>query len=484
MKKQVRITDLILCVIIILFSSCGDDSDGCPFCSDDLATEVVLPNGTESLIIEMKWSALQEASSIVDPSLVCEDNFQDVLLRRHIRASACVWTPQCKIILGTVVGPTSNYGLFADADVSLGQPGDVVVGNGIPYSQEMDDLAIQADNHWQNKPTGINAISIREFIWPDGEVSAIKGIGFSNSGVRPTLFMVDPEFLGNDQNNHEDRSIERTLAHELGHTLELCHIDESNCNQVPNDSFTNNLMISSGSENNKLLTVNQCNLARTNYPSVFSANPQGERLIGSITDERDRTETFAKDGATDLFKILFREKTASKNLNILLGTNGLLKNVDNVTYSIAIDVDNDANTGMNANNLVSQSTQRGVELLIEISVNKGELEVNFIRDGAVVMSSSEDPKNQIAISSKTININAFSDKGCVSTPVFDEIELEVSGALLELLGLAVENETLFSKNPKIQAFSSYKTAEKSTVVDQCPRVPRSLKTIDLASTIK
>jgi len=122
MKKNVKITHHILFAIIALFSSCGDNSPGCPFCSDELATESVLPIGTEVFGIEMKWSALQEAPSIVDPSLVCEDTFQEVLLRRHIRAGSCIWTPQCKVILGTVIGPTSNYGLFADADLSTGHP--------------------------------------------------------------------------------------------------------------------------------------------------------------------------------------------------------------------------------------------------------------------------------------------------------------------------------------------------------------------------
>jgi len=30
----------------------------------------------------------------------------------------------------------------------------------------MEDLIIQCDNHWQNKPTGITAVSIRRFVWP------------------------------------------------------------------------------------------------------------------------------------------------------------------------------------------------------------------------------------------------------------------------------------------------------------------------------
>ena len=478
MKKYVKITYFTLILFILLFSSCGDNSPGCPFCSDELATESVLPIGTEVLGIEMKWNALQEAPSIADPSLVCEDSFQDVLLRRHIRAGSCIWTPQCKIILGTVIGPTSNYGLFADADLSVGQPGDVVVGETNFWSQEMNDLVITCDNHWQSKPTGITAISIRRFVWPSGNQSAIKGVGFSNNGIRPFLFVVDPEFLGTAGNNHEDRSIERTLAHEIGHTLGLCHADDNNCDQLGNNSTIHNLMLSNGAEDNKLLSANQCNIARTTYPSVFTPNSTSERLIGSLTDEHDHVNIFGKDGATDLFKVLFREKTESKNLNILLGTNGLLKNIDNVTYSLIIDADNNANTGMSANTILSKSTQRGVDLMIEISVNNGSMEANFIKDGASVLRSSGQSKDLISLSSKTISINAYTDEGCTSKPVFDEIELEISAELFASLGLSNEYTSLFSKNSRIQAFSSYKSAEKRTILDQCPNTPRSIRTIN------
>ncbi|MEX0884754.1 MAG: hypothetical protein WDZ72_14900, partial [Cyclobacteriaceae bacterium] len=116
----------ICAMAFLLTSNCGSPPSGCPHCSDDLQLPSILPENVPFRTLEMKWSALNGAPTIDDPSLVCEDSFGEVLLNRHLRAGTCNWT-QCKILLGTVFGSTANYGLFDDPDLSVGAPGDVVV---------------------------------------------------------------------------------------------------------------------------------------------------------------------------------------------------------------------------------------------------------------------------------------------------------------------------------------------------------------------
>ncbi|WP_162342704.1 hypothetical protein [Cyclobacterium salsum] len=110
---------------LLLTTTCGSPPAGCPDCSDDLQLTSILPDDFPFRTLEVKWNALNGTPAIDDPSLLCEDNFEEVLLNRHLRAGLGNWT-QCKILLGTVFGSTANYGLFDDPDLSVGAPGDIV----------------------------------------------------------------------------------------------------------------------------------------------------------------------------------------------------------------------------------------------------------------------------------------------------------------------------------------------------------------------
>jgi len=63
-------------ITVLAISSCGDPSAGCPFCRDE--QEVVLED-EDLMAVRVRWSALEEAAYMIDPSTVCEETRSDAL---------------------------------------------------------------------------------------------------------------------------------------------------------------------------------------------------------------------------------------------------------------------------------------------------------------------------------------------------------------------------------------------------------------------
>jgi hypothetical protein len=339
-------------IFFIFLTSCGQKQPGCPFCTTDLQQASVLPLPANPLkALQIKWVALSGAPSILDPSTVCENDFKDVLFRRHIRASGCIWTPQCKIILRSVFGPEPNYGIINDPDLSIGEPGDVVINADLGLSDEMFNLVNAADAHWNAQPTGITAIAIRRFIWSDGKPSSVKGYATPNGGTRPFLFIVDPEFL--PATFHDVHvSTEQMLSHELGHALGLCHSDKAGCNQVDANQQIGNLMLSDGNANHRVLTSNQCDIARNKYPQVF-INGREHVLISSTMDSLDNNLINKNMRYLDLHKIVVYDGSPHKgNLKFILGTNGLFQG-NKTAYWLVLNIDNNESTGLRVTELIT-----------------------------------------------------------------------------------------------------------------------------------
>ncbi len=462
----------LLTICTILLSSCGTNQRGCPFCTSDLQEDRVVSPSTPLKGLYMKWVALPGAPSISNPSLVCEDDFKDVLFRRHIRAASCIWIPQCRIALTPAFSPDSNYGIIQDQDLSIGQPGDVVINADTLFSSEILDTFNVADAYWNGQPSGVTAIAIRRFINPDGTNINIGGLGFANSGTRPGLFIIDPEFL--PHLHHEEHvGAEQILAHELDHVLGLCHPDEGDCNQINANSEISNLMLANSNGLNKKLTESQCEIARNLYPHLFTDGRE-HVIVGHIMDTPDTNLINKNMGYIDLHKIvMFDGSPHQGNLKFLLGTNGLFQE-KKATYWLVLDTDNNESTGLRAIEVIAGSKQSGIELIVKITVDENKIaKAEIFKAKKSSFSPLNLPKNFLKAQLNTIKAYGYTNvnQPFKPIPLFEELEIEISAEAFQELSLPGQGKPAFPNGLKMQAISEGFSSDGKVFSDSCPDIP-------------
>ncbi len=213
--------------------------DGC----DVGAVEAGLGQTALRVEIPIRWCALRGAPSIEDPALVGALTPDDVVRRRHEAANDAVYLPQANLrwrSAGNLVVESipllddpdcveSAPGVF---DCARGQRGDVYVNPEFNNFDEFHDLVARCRAAWLAQDptiTGVTAVQINRFVGTDGQPLPLLGLGGRAApgdrvaqAAAGRVMVVDAWYR---RNATPPDTIDRLLAHELGHALSLEHGD-------------------------------------------------------------------------------------------------------------------------------------------------------------------------------------------------------------------------------------------------------------------
>lgn len=340
-----------------LVSMAGMAHGQCPagfYCDRSCPTAhpLVVAGTASGLNVSMKWTGIIGSPSVDSPAVACETTFKDMLWRRHERATNCVWIPQAKINLrsgalawGDLMG---SYITMADADTSVGTAGDIDVVSGTWPTAEWAQAMIDADTAWAAIPKGIVAISADRLINGAG-TSVARGVAIQGSIAFPYLIMADPDNLCQRD--------ERSLAHEVGHVLNLGHTGSG-------------LMQSGGTS--AVLTAGEANTARAYLTANLASldPPIGIEVglsdhaiddagdVGRQMEHLDVVKAVAVDNARLTGEIMFCFANAAPH-----------ERGDRMQAFLALDTDNDRGTGTPMRLLAPGMDFDGADFALEMQLD-------------------------------------------------------------------------------------------------------------------
>lgn len=468
--KTTLFSIICLGLVALVSGACGGDSSpGCPFCDNDLqADNIAVPESAEALAVEMAWIAVQGSPTVEDPSLVCEDNFKDVLWRRHVRANSCIWTEQCRIVLTPVFQTNPQYQIIPDPSLATGEEGDI-----IDNSQERTEIATQAFQQIDDQFKGIVAIQIRRFILENGDASNILGRATSNMG-RPYLIVNDPEFIFEDDPDHMDHiSTEAVLAHEIGHALNLCHADDPCLSLTP--PWTHNLMISNININNRVLVESQCSRAR-DFVAANLMNSASNIMLTDVIYNDEQSDLIPNGMKHIAFNGLGIQsnKMRTNGFTILLPTQGILK--EDAHFLIGFNIDNARITGGDMKLVESNATLEGVDFIVDVKIKNGKISARSIWSFAGGrFTENTSLTSFITTELNTIDEHVYSKEGCKTLPFFHELEVDINLDLLDLPGFERQKATANGSEIAIEARSIIQDEKGRSYQDYFPKTSRPVK---------
>ena len=206
----------------------------------------------ELLEVPLRWCALRGSDAVLNPSP--ESSTNDVLWRRHERASDRVWIPGATITFRSAfvaaIKVEKSFPIIDNTPAGPGGPADVLRPDMDP--EPLRKLLAKCDEAWDallppdQALVGYPAVNIHSFVNSDGSpvpLATLAGQGFFGfnipSGTAVDLCTIPPTITagqliwnhaGNGGVGIVDYSLtkgpdpdEIVLAHELGHSLSLDH---------------------------------------------------------------------------------------------------------------------------------------------------------------------------------------------------------------------------------------------------------------------
>jgi hypothetical protein len=414
---------------------------------------------------------------MVDPNTyTCRMDPRFAMWGRHERASDGILIPQAKITLRSgAVGGHTAFKIFADPDVSIGVPGDVVISP----TTEIDAIWNTCDQMWGGptpQPKGVMVISAHHLL---NRLGAGVGLGFGVVGsvTRPYMVVADPD-VGHELN-------ERALAYWV------CRVLNVTPDTLPG-SLMNRMELTGVT-----LTASQCNEARSYLAANPILDPPHEptnalaRVAAVFHDPRAAARPFLGLG-----KILTTDSSPVRgDLSFCLATQGPIPTgTDKLTYWILLDRDNNPETGAVPDDLVPGRPMRGVDFVCEVRLQGTNVVANLYEPSefgffvpvllgpGLITAAIRQTHYEI--------IEPFRDyQGPVQFPAFAEIDFRIAYAALASAGLGNPNrDGLFLRGMRIQAVAempgvnTFDMAPNEGAVQNFPRI--DFPTIALPALVK
>lgn len=379
---------------------------GTLFCFFSAVPWAYAGNAATGLIqVPVRWCAVEGSPAVTNPGGVGEPDTDNVLWRRHERASDRIWIPGANItfrsgVTGDVVGPAANYPIIADpnppADGGPGQLGDIFL-DPQTESEEMKLAKAACETAWNKMAEGTTlvgpiAINARRLVDNNGNpFTNILGQGFYFFPIPPTLeqlcrnpalpvtyngalYLTDKSFMGNDDQDA------RLVAHELGHVLFLGHgnglDDDSNgiydldCDpsETINDPFN---IMNPDTSNATRITPLQRGTSRTISQKFGGTkiDPPGSLIDGEVVGYQSVDPAKdVNDESIDMTSVTISENIPKQRTVFSHELFGIIPSTTS-QYLVFADLDKNPATGGEPSVLGFDTSFQGAELVTLVEVN-------------------------------------------------------------------------------------------------------------------
>jgi hypothetical protein len=472
-RNAVRVTASLL---VVLFGLAAPGPSGVPVAIADVGP-AGLDDG-DTIFVPLRWCAIEGSPAVTNPAGVGEPDTDNVLWRRHERATDNIWLPGARISFRSAMireaFAMADFPIIPDPDPpphGAGVEGDIDHST----SAELLDARAACLSAWDDLEMmlGLNiegtvAINLRRFVNPDGTTSSLAGWGTysisytgpnvcagqiisNNYGDGPFASVIDNSFtLAGDPHD-------ALLAHELGHVLFLAHgngLDDdadgffdacdgqffsaSSPDESPAASPQSLMTSGSGSE---VITTRQ----RGTTVAGATGSQAGARGVAKVTngmtfdpaatlqpgpatgDSRTDSVHDVTADAIDLVSAGISKNSVAKRIGFWHTLFGTIPREGSFRYLLFGDLDNDPGTGGAPSDVGFSTNFPGAELITSITVRSkpgGGRIVNpavwrFEAGGFVRLSD----KRITPILSRTVEQETH-------VPLFDSATVEIPSALV------------------------------------------------------
>jgi hypothetical protein len=365
------------------------------------AGDVTLTDGGVVSLIEvpLRWCAIEGSPAVTNPGGIGEPDTDNVLWRRHERASDNIWIPQAGITFRSGVTATirdnMNFPIIKDPQPPQSfcdtHPKDCPYGSGPGLygdinvnSGEFDEATYLCEQAWTamypdaEGPVVVNA---RRSVNPNGTMSQF--IGEAKSSSQRCDFIINAAGAGvviEDNQFGRTNAHDKSLAHELGHVLGLTHGDG-----LDNDSNGKFDECDHGEIDTSVSLMNQGGM--TPYENITELQKERARAVAKITpgvkidpptalldgdvvgDEVTDALFDVTNPAVDIAWLRLTVNTAADVTVFSHQLLGVIPPAQRAQYAVFVDLDENPTTGGIPANLGFSTDVQGAELVTRVLVS-------------------------------------------------------------------------------------------------------------------